>query len=257
VSSAIPDTSASGSDLAGEQATSNFGGPAVDRRKRTRGVSLMEIIVVIVVIGVMSTASVSYMRTWKQDQQAAAVARSLADMLALARAEAMRTGSNQLLLFRIPGVSTSDAVGNPIEDVMGQSVTAVVVTDRFGGAENCALDTGDTRTSLAANDNFTWGVTNANLRAPLDGNQPTIDSGSTFARSAAPTTPVNGILFSPRGIPMTFSANGGGCVTIDSVGSGGGALYITNGRRDYAVVQSPLGGTRFHVWNVNFGSWSP
>lgn len=216
----------------------------------------MEIIVVIVVIGLMSSTGVSYMRTWQEDQKAAAVARSLSDMLSLARAEAMRSGSNQLLLFRIGGISTQDAAGNEIEDVMGEPVTAVVVTDRFGGAENCALDDGDTRTSLALNDDFRWGVTNANLRAPLDGNQPPISSGSTFARAAAPNTPVNGIIFGPRGIPLTFSADGTGCLTIDSVGSGGGALYLTNGRRDYAVVQSPLGGTRLHVWNANFGTWS-
>jgi prepilin-type N-terminal cleavage/methylation domain-containing protein len=226
------------------------------RSKRQSGVSLMEIIVVIVVIGVMSTASVSYMRTWQEDQQAASVARSLADMLALARAEAMRTGSNQLLLFNIGGVSTQDAAGNDIEDVTGVPATAVVVTDRFGGVENCALDDGDIRTSLAANDNFRWGVTNANLRAPLDGNQPAIGLGSTFARVAAPNTPLNGLIFGPQGIPFTFSANGTGCLAIDSVGSGGGALYITNGRRDYAVVQSPLGGTRFHVWDASFGTWS-
>ena len=32
-------------------------------------------------------------------------------------------------------------------------------------------------------------------------------------------------------------------------GSGGGALYVTNGRREYGVVLTPLGGVRVHIWN--------
>ena len=38
-------------------------------------------------------------------------------------------------------------------------------------------------------------------------------------------------------------------------GQGGGAIYVTNGRRDYAVVLSPLGAVRLHAWNVGSGNW--
>lgn len=227
------------------------------RYKRVTGVTLIELIIVIVIIAVISSAAVPYLGTWKRDQEVAAVARSLAGMLTLARAEAMRTGSNQLLLFSIDGISAQDAAGNAIENVNGDSVTAVISMDRFGGAENCALDTGDARIALSAVAEFDWGVTVADSRAPLDPGQAPIGGGSTFARTATPNTAVNGILFGPDGVPMTFDADASGCLRIDAVGSGGGALYITNGRRDYAVVQTPLGGTRFHTWNTDQGSWSP
>ena len=32
------------------------------------------------------------------------------------------------------------------------------------------------------------------------------------------------------------------------VGTGGGAIYVTNGVRDYAVVLGALGTTRVHLW---------
>ena len=219
--------------------------------------TVIELMFVVGILGLVAASSVPYLGSWVQDQRTSAMARSMADMLALARAEAMRTGRNQLLLFDIAGISTQDAAGNPIENTAGQSVTAVTVTDVFAGVENCALNSGDQRTALAASTDFTWGVTSASTRAPLDSGQPAISSGATFARPATPTSAVNGLLFRPNGIPVTFDADGTGCLTIDAVGSGGGALYITNGRRDYAIVQSPLGGTRFHVWRTESNSWSP
>ena len=36
---------------------------------------------------------------------------------------------------------------------------------------------------------------------------------------------------------------------------GGAAFYLTNGTRDYAVVMSPMGGVRVHVWRG--GAWTP
>ena len=37
-------------------------------------------------------------------------------------------------------------------------------------------------------------------------------------------------------------------------GEGGGAWYVTNGRRDYAVVLTPLGAVRVHLWTGS--NWS-
>lgn len=225
-------------------------------RRRTRGMTLLELMVVISIVGVIAASAGSYLGSWKQDQELASTARSLADVFTFARAEAMRTGNNHLVLFSIDGVSMTDAAGNDIEDVSGNAVTALVVQDNFGGAENCALDTGDLRTELAITTDFDWGVTSASVRAPRDPGQPNIAGGSTFARPTAPTTALNAVMFQPTGIPVTFDANGSGCLTFDAVGSGGGALYITNGDRDYAIVQSPLGGNRMHVWNPGTSAWS-
>ena len=230
---------------------------AQPRARGTRGMTVIELMFVVGILGLLAASTVPSLGSWIEDQRTSAIARSVADMLALARAEAMRTGQNQLLLFNIAGISTQDAAGNPIENTSGQTVTAVTVTDLFAGVENCALNSGDQRTALAASNDFTWGVTQASTTAPLDAGGPAIGSGTTFARPATPTVAVNGLLFRPNGIPVTFNADGTGCLTIDAVGSGGGALYITNGRRDYAIVQSPLGGTRFHVWRAESNSWSP
>jgi hypothetical protein len=62
------------------------------------------------------------------------------------------------------------------------------------------------------------------------------------------------VLFRPDGIPVSFTFSGGTCGQIAGTGSGGGALYITNGERDYAVVLSPLGSARVHLWAA--GAWS-
>lgn len=224
--------------------------------KRSRGMTLLELMVVISIVGIIAASAGSYLGSWREDQELASTARSFADVFNHARAEAMRTGSNHLVVFRIEPVSTQDAAGNDIEDVLGNEVTALVVMDMFGGAENCALDDGDQRTAIAITTDFDWGVTNATVRAPLDAGQPGIAGGSSFARPTAPATAINAVMFGPTGIPVTFDADGTGCLSFDAVGSGGGALYITNGDRDYALVQSPLGGNRVHAWNPDAGAWS-
>ena len=65
------------------------------------------------------------------------------------------------------------------------------------------------------------------------------------------------MLFEPDGIPRSFTpTGGGGCTNIGSAGGGGGSIYVTGTRRDYAVVLTPLGLIRLHIWdpNANGGS---
>jgi hypothetical protein len=51
---------------------------------------------------------------------------------------------------------------------------------------------------------------------------------------------------------VTFDA----ACNLSPIGDGGGAVYLTNGQRDYAVVLSPLGAVRVHAWNVGAGAWT-
>jgi hypothetical protein len=32
-------------------------------------------------------------------------------------------------------------------------------------------------------------------------------------------------------------------------------VYVTNGRRDYAIVLTPLGGVQVNAWNGDTGQW--
>jgi hypothetical protein len=45
------------------------------------------------------------------------------------------------------------------------------------------------------------------------------------------------IAFEPDGIPLAFNA----ACNLGTTGTGAGAVYLTNGNRNYAVVLNPLG----------------
>ena len=62
--------------------------------------------------------------------------------------------------------------------------------------------------------------------------------------------------FRPDGVPVTSVGTVGTCGAVGNTGDGGGAFYITNGQRDFAVVLSPLGGARVHVWSAAAGGWT-
>ena len=40
-----------------------------------------------------------------------------------------------------------------------------------------------------------------------------------------------------------------------AIGTGAGAVYLTNGARDYAIVLSPLGGVRVSAWDGSLNQW--
>jgi prepilin-type N-terminal cleavage/methylation domain-containing protein len=227
-------------------------------RSRSAGYTLIELAVVIAIVGVIATVATARFANWSKNQNAISSVRSLNSLLNLARAEAMRTSRNQLVLFNVPDISATDAAGNAIEDIQGNWVPALFNDDGLPGDGDCAIDTDRALSSIPASDGVVleWGVTNANNPAPLDDGAPDIAAGLTFATAAAPNNAVNGLIFRPDGVPVTFTANGSGCISMGETGSGGGAIYTTNGVRDFAVVLTPLGGTRFHVWAEGAGAWS-
>ena len=44
--------------------------------------------------------------------------------------------------------------------------------------------------------------------------------------------------------------------TFGQTGTGGGAIYVTNGTRDYAITLSALGQSRVHAWDAGAGQWT-
>ena len=66
-------------------------------------------------------------------------------------------------------------------------------------------------------------------------------------------TCIGWLLFRGDGMPVGFSGSGGNCGNVGSTGTGGAAFYLTNGKRDYSVVLSPLGSVRVHAWADSAG----
>ncbi len=84
-----------------------------------------------------------------------------------------------------------------------------------------------------------------------------VPSGSSFTDATrSPLNPASWVLFQPDGIPRLFTPGAGNtCDAVGLPGRGGGAIYLTNTRRDYAVVLSNLGTTRLHAWSPGVGGW--
>ena len=134
----------------------------------------------------------------------------------------------------------------------------LVLNDGPTATANCKIDAGEARSVIEPARDVRWGVALATTRAPGDMGAaafaPPQASGGTTATPA--NNPVPWFLFRPDGVPVRFEGALGTCGAIGATALGGAAFYLTNGTRDYAVVLSPMGGVRVHVWNPAAGAWS-
>jgi prepilin-type N-terminal cleavage/methylation domain-containing protein len=217
--------------------------------------TLVEVMVAVGILGVLAAIAVPNIAEWARHQRLKDGARSVGDLLLIARSEAIRTGRRQIVYFGPPG--STDPAGNAVE-ADGTWVPVLVLDDGVPAGSNCQIEGGEDVEGLRPIDGLEWGVTEATGPVPTDaGSGPFAPSpwdGGTFADSAG--NPVNWVMFGPDGMPVTFSGAGGVCGTLSPSGGGGGALYLTDGERDYAVVLSPIGGVRVHLWNPSNGAWS-
>ena len=219
------------------------------------GFTLIELMVVIGIAGALLAIAAPRVSAWAENQRAKAAARSVADLLLRASVESMRTGNRHVVFFGNPGVD--DPSANPVQRG-GAWVPVLLIDDGAPSTANCAIDGGEVVESVEPQDGISWGVSHATSRvAADDGNAPfnpggTWD-GATFADPA--NAKINWVMFRPDGIPVTFVGTIGGCGAIGNSGSAGGALYLTNGKRDFSIVLSPLGGVRLHVAGPG-GAWS-
>jgi prepilin-type N-terminal cleavage/methylation domain-containing protein len=224
------------------------------RARSNNGFTLIEIMVVVGIIGVISLLTTIQMGEWMRHQRIKEAARSAADMFTVARAEAIRTGSNHIVFFGVPGAT--DTNGTSLIDSQGNWVPVLILNDGSPTTANCQIDGGETRRTILPVDDVTWGVAQATTAAPDDGRASAFtapqSSGRTFAD--ADGNQVNWVMFRPDGIPVAMSFSGGDCDDIGSTGTGSAALYLTNGERDYAVVLSALGAVRVHRWEGT--AWS-
>ncbi len=221
------------------------------------GFTLVEAMIVVAIIGIVAALGAPAMDRFFSDLRARSAARSTADALRIARAEAIRSGSPHIVYF-----SAAASGDPPATDPAGTALGAdpatgggpfpvLILRDGGVGAPNCLIDAGEVQEGISAQRDVAWGSTlSGGVAAPGDTGLADHSSGSSFSTPAGAAT--TWVSFAPNGVPVGFDAacNTGG------VGSGGGAIYLTNGRRDYAVVLSPLGVVRVHIWNQGTGQWT-
>jgi type II secretory pathway pseudopilin PulG len=214
--------------------------------RREQGITLLEIAVVVAFIGVMSSIAMPALDGLFTDQRAKGAARSVSDAFSLGRAEAIRTGNTHLVVFQ--GALSS---GAPI----------AIVNDGAPDSSNCSVDPGEVVHTVGAPADVSWGTSTGlsnGTAAPDDPGMASsgVATGSSFTdASLVPVNLANWVLFEPDGLPRLFTPNGSNCGAVGLAGQGGGSIYLTNTRRDYAIVLSPLGTSRVHVWDSQLDTW--
>jgi prepilin-type N-terminal cleavage/methylation domain-containing protein len=223
--------------------------------RHTSGFTLIELLTVLAIVGILALFVAPSMGRSLSDQRIMSWVRDAADVILIARAEAIRTGNNHVVFFGPPG--TADPAGTTLVHTDGTAAPLLALRDGLPAASNCVIEGGEGTRSLGTQPGLSWGVSLANTRAAGDEGgapfSPPQATGSSFADAAS--NPVNWVLFQPDGVPVAFNGTGGNCGTLGRLGTGGGAIYVTNGRRDYAVVISPLGNVRVVTWSQGQSAW--
>lgn len=210
--------------------------------------TLIELVIVLAVIAALVATAVFGVSDWAEDQRVKHAARSVADAFLLGRAEAIRTGRSHIVVFGVGALPNADA------DI-------VIVDDDEPDTADCSIATSEIAHRVNFDAGVTWGTSDDladTTVAPDDlGVAPAnSENGTTFTTAAlVPASPASWLVFQPDGIPRLFTTSGSACTAISQAGQAGGAIYVTNGRRDYAVVLAPLGTVRVHAWNPSSGAW--
>ncbi len=215
-------------------------------RRSQDGFTLVEVMVTAGIVGALTMIAIPSMERWNENQRVKSAGRTLAGAFTLAHGEAIRTGDLHIVFFQ------TDAQGNTLLDTAGNAVPLLVINDgRPGDAtQNCAIDAGETIAAIQAEEDVAWGVADATAKVPNDSGAGAIASGSSF--TDPDNNAANWVMFRPEGMPVSFTP---ACV-LGGTGSGAGGAYVSNGKRDYAIVLSPLGGIHVHGWNGATNSWT-
>ena len=220
-------------------------------QRRAGGFTLIEAVIVIAIIGIVTATALPNVSRYFETTAARAAAKSVADAFNVARAQAIRTGSNHVVFFSASGAG--DTAGSTLVDSNGEEVPILVLNDGAPGSadQNCVIDSGENTITFAPQDGVGWGF-NSPTSTQKPPNELRVEipaSGSSFATPNGTLT--TWVMFRPDGVPVAIdnTCNSG------RLGTGGGTIYLWTTNRDYAVTLSPLGGVRVHTWNPG-GGWT-
>jgi type II secretory pathway pseudopilin PulG len=210
------------------------------------GITLIETVVVLTIIGLVVGIGGTNLFSWLSAQEIKTSARAVSNAFALARSEAMRTGEIHIVTFGL------NSLTNANDDI-------VIAADGTPATRDCSFASSDIVHRISLESSVAWGTTAGlagNTAAPGDqgGASANIPLGSSFSLPSS-STPASWVAFEPDGIPRTFSSNGSACTSYGLPGEAVGAIYVTNGQRDYAVVLTALGTTRISVWREAISGW--
>lgn len=228
---------------------------ATAKRKshRRTGLTMIEIMVVVAIIGVLTALAAPQLQQFLANQRVKGAARSAADALLLARTEAIRTGNPHVVFFSPGTPAATDPGGTSLGDdpVTDGTIPVAVLNDGTLAAPNCRIDPGEPIERIAGALGVAWGsALSGGTRAPGDDTTGDPLDGVSFQDPSG--NEATWVLFRPDGVPVAFD----NACTTGTLGSGNGAVYVTNGRRDYAVVLTALGGVRVHAWEAGAGQWT-
>lgn len=207
------------------------------RRTAEAGFTLLELAVVVAVIGIFVLIAVPGIEAYQQRQDARGHAQRIQNLLSEARDLAMKEANNYFILFDTPGTGDLTIVDDDNND-SGITPGEVVKQVLFA---NLRMHPSVSQYVPATSPALTTVVPE---EIGVAGKDPVPASGMTF-----PIDPVSGspgIIFTPRGFPVSMPAVLGG--PPGGPGSGRGTYYVTeNSETVYAATLSPLGTTRLRV----------
>jgi prepilin-type N-terminal cleavage/methylation domain-containing protein len=211
------------------------------------GFTAIEMVVVMAIVGIAAALAVPSWRATQSNSRLRDAAGDVSDALAAARARAIADVNPYVVYFSVNG--DEDICGNPLEDLQGNPVPILVLDDDNG---NCCIDPGEALITRPAAQGVEWGTDFA-AAAVADDADPagTYADGSTF--HDAGNNPTAWVAFRGDGIPVGFEDD---ACDLGPPGTGAGAIYLNNDRRDAAVVLTALGSVKVHGYEGVGGTWT-
>jgi prepilin-type N-terminal cleavage/methylation domain-containing protein len=220
-----------------------------DLRQTRAGFTIVELMIVVAIVGIFAALAIPAWNQYQSNLQLRTAARSVSNAFSYARSRAVATGNRYVVAFAYDPGNPNDACGNPIVNEQGKDVPFMVFEDGAPAAANCCLDAGEERYSERPAPGVSWGVTIAGGPVPSDMGGGDYKLGSSFAEPDG--SQAGWVVFGPDGIPLAFNA----ACNLGTTGTGAGAIYVTNGDRDYGVVLNPLGTSSVERFDPAQGAW--